>query len=170
MSAGEFPGWHIIHRGMFPGLLILGTRVGLLIGQPKITRRLVGGHWPTSLLILPSTIDGGFAQTEMRASTRTNANDSCSTPINEEFAPPRCGSHQHLQHGSQSPQDVDGHRHWPIQFAAATVPNSAALALKNSSRVCARLPVTVRIVSLMLRASSLLRLFADRKYRQRCDR
>jgi hypothetical protein len=50
-----------------------------------------------------------------------------------------------------------------------TLQNSAALVLKKSSRVCAQLPVTVRIVSVTLRASS-LRFSDDRKYRQRCDR
>ena len=59
---------------------------------------------------------------------------------------------------------------WPIQLAAATLPNSAALAMKKSSRVCARLPVTMRMVSVTLRGPSPLRLSLDRKYRQRCDR
>jgi len=52
--------------------------------------------------------------------------------------------------------------HWPIQVAAGTPPNSAAFALKKSSRVCARLPVTVRMLSVTPRASS-LRLSVDRK-------
>ena len=50
------------------------------------------------------------------------------------------------------------------------LPNSPALALKKSFRVCARLPVTARIVSVTPRAPSSLRLSDDRKYFQRCDR
>ena len=71
---------------------------------------------------------------------------------------------------TKHPKDVGEHGCWPIQVAAGTLPNSAALALKNSSRVCARLPVTARIVSVTPRASSSLRLSCDRKYRQRCDK